>query len=184
MIFIPTPLTGAYVIELEKREDERGFFARSWCETEFAVHGLDTKIVQCNTSFNRRKGTLRGMHFQLPPFSETKLVRCVRGSLYDVIIDVRPGSSTFLRWIAVELTADNRKTLYVPKGFAHGFQTLEDNTEIYYQMSERYAPEYGRGVRWNDPLFTIAWPNADRIISKNDQEYKDSDPSFFQALAI
>jgi dTDP-4-dehydrorhamnose 3,5-epimerase len=183
MIFNETKLLGAYIIELEKLEDERGYFARSWCQREFDAHGLDTRPVQCNISFNRKKGTLRGMHFQLPPFAETKLVRCTRGALFDVIIDLRPDSPSFLKWIGVELTARNGKMMYVPKGFAHGFQTLEDDTEVFYQMSEFYAPEYARGVRWDDPLFGVSWPEELRVISKRDQAYKDCHPVQFMLLS-
>jgi dTDP-4-dehydrorhamnose 3,5-epimerase len=179
MIFRETALPGAFVIEPERIVDERGFFARSWCQREFKDRGLDDNLLQCNISYNKKKGTLRGMHYQEPPFAETKLVRCTRGALYDVIIDLRPNSKTFLKWIAEELTADNYRMLYVPKGFAHGFQTLEDDTEVFYQMSEFYAPEYSRGVRWNDPLFNIVWPDAERTISDKDQQYKNADPSQF-----
>lgn len=178
MIFLETPLKGAYVIELEKHEDERGFFARSWCAREFAAKGLDTRLIQCNVSFNKKKGTLRGLHYQLPPHAETKLVRCTRGSLYDVIVDLRADSPTFLKWFGVELTAGNYRMLYIPQRFAHGFQTLEDETEMFYQMSESYAPEAARGFRWNDPRLGIAWPDADRIISKRDKEYADLDGMF------
>jgi dTDP-4-dehydrorhamnose 3,5-epimerase len=179
MIFTKTALEGAFIIEPERIVDERGFFARSWCQEEFKAHGLEENILQCNVSYNKKKGTLRGMHYQEAPFAETKLVRCTRGALYDVIIDLRPNSKTFLKWIAEKLTADDLKMLYVPKGFAHGFQTLEDNAEVFYQMSEVYAPEYSRGVRWDDPLFSIVWPDADRTISAKDKQYKNADPSQF-----
>jgi dTDP-4-dehydrorhamnose 3,5-epimerase len=178
MIFLETPLRGAYVIELEKHEDERGFFARSWCSEEFTAKGLDTRQVQCNVSFNKKKGTLRGLHYQLPPHAETKLVRCTRGALYDVIVDLRSDSPTFLKWFGVDLTAGNHRMLYIPKRFAHGFQTLEDGTEIFYQMSEFYAPEAARGLRWNDPRLAITWPEDDRIISQKDLEYVDLDRTF------
>ena len=173
MIFTETPLADAVVIELEKLADERGFFARSWCRQEFAQHDLDPNLVQCNISFNKVKGTVRGMHFQESPYTETKLVRCTRGALYDVIIDLRPDSPTFKQWWGVELTAENRKTLYVPKGFAHGFQTLVDETEAFYQMSDFYAPGYARGIRWNDPAFNITWPGAVTCISQKDKAYPD-----------
>ncbi len=174
MIFNPTKLKGAYLIELEKREDERGFFARSWCQREFEAHGLNPRLVQCNISFNKKKGTLRGMHYQAPPYQEAKLIRCTAGAIYDVIIDLRQNSETYKEWIAVELTAENRKMLYVPEGFAHGFQTLMDNTEVFYQMSEFYIPPYSRGIRWNDPQFKIIWPEAEeRVISLKDQTYPD-----------
>lgn len=173
MIFIETTLKGAFIIELEKVEDERGFFARTWCQQEFAARGLNPRLVQCSLSFNRKRGTLRGMHYQTNPYEEAKLVRCTRGAIYDVIIDLRSDSSTFMRWVAVELTADNRRMLYIPEKFAHGFQTLEDSTEVFYHMSEFYAPEYARGVRWNDPAFGIRWPGAERIISHKDRQYPD-----------
>jgi dTDP-4-dehydrorhamnose 3,5-epimerase len=173
MRFIPTNLKDAYILEPEKLEDERGFFARSWCEKEFAERGLDPHLVQCSISFNHKKGTLRGMHFQLPPFAETKLVRCTRGAIYDVAIDLRQDSGTPLQWVGVELTAENRKALYIPKGFAHGFQTLADNTEVFYQISEVYAPEYARGLRWDDPTFKITWPEPVSIISERDRNYEN-----------
>ena len=182
MLFTETKLPGAYIIDLEKLEDERGFFARAWCERELLAQGLDATILQCNLSFNKRKGTLRGMHYQLPPYAEVKLVRCVRGGIYDVIIDLRPDSSTFLQWVAVELTAENRRMLYIPKRFAHGFQTLLDDTEVFYQMSEVHSHDHASGVRWNDPLFHIVWPEADRIISLKDQEYPNADPRHLNSL--
>jgi len=178
MIFLETPLRGAYVIEIEKREDGRGFFARSWCKEEFAAKGLDTRLVQCNVSFNKKKGTLRGLHYQLPPHAETKLVRCTKGALYDVIVDLRADSPTFLTWFGVELTAENYRMLYIPQRLAHGFQTLKDGTEIFYQMSEFYAPEAARGLRWDDPRLGIVWPMADRTISKKDTEYANLDERF------
>ncbi len=152
-------------------EDERGFFARTFCVEEYEVHGLNPRLVQCNISFNKRKGALRGMHFQAAPHEEARLVRCTMGAIYDVIIDLRPDSPTFKHWVAVELTADNRKMLYVPEGFAHGFQTLEDNTEVFYQMSEFYHPERANGVRWDDPGFGVEWPADERTISPRDLEY-------------
>jgi dTDP-4-dehydrorhamnose 3,5-epimerase len=173
MIFTETKLKGAFLIEPERREDERGFFARIWCQREFEAQGLKVTWVQCNISFNRQKGTLRGMHYQAAPYEEAKLVRCTRGGLYDVIVDLRPRSSTFKQWVAVELTADNGRMLFVPEGFAHGFQTLADATEVFYQMSAFHAPDYARGVRWNDPTFDIAWPEDERIISDRDRNYPD-----------
>jgi dTDP-4-dehydrorhamnose 3,5-epimerase len=173
MRFIQTNLKGAYILEPEKLEDERGFFARSWCQKEFSDRGLNPNLVQCNISFNKKKGTIRGMHLQIPPFAEAKLVRCTRGAIYDVIVDVRPDSLTYKQWIGVELTAENHKALYVPEGFAHGFQTLEDNTEVFYQMSEFYAPECARGFRWNDPTFNINWPEQVSAISVRDRECED-----------
>jgi dTDP-4-dehydrorhamnose 3,5-epimerase len=174
--FIETPLDGAYIIEIEAIEDERGSFARSWCQKEFVEHGLNSRIVQCNISFNKKRGTLRGMHFQVEPFAEAKLVRCTRGAIYDVIINLRENSNSLKKWFAVELNESNQRMLYIPKGFAHGFQTLEDNTEVFYQMSEFYYPEYSRGLRWDDPFFSIKWPDGERIISKKDQEYPDFVP--------
>ena len=176
MKFLETPLNGAYIIEVEAIEDERGSFARSWCQREFAEHGLNARIVQCNISFNKKRGTLRGMHFQVEPFAEAKLVRCTRGAIYDVIIDLRENSSSLKKWFAVELNESNERMLYIPEGFAHGFQTLEDNTEVFYQMSEFYYSEYQRGLRWNDPLFSIEWPEGERIISNKDQKYPDFVP--------
>ncbi len=173
MRFIQTKLKNAYVIEPEKFADERGFFARSWCEKEFREQGLNANLVQCNISFNNKRGTIRGMHLQIPPFAEAKLVRCTQGAIYDVIVDLRPDSATYQKWIGVELTAENRRALYVPEGFAHGFQTLADNTEVFYQMSEFYAPECARGFRWNDPTFNINWPEQVSIISLKDREYED-----------
>ena len=173
MIFIETPLPGAFLIEPEPIEDTRGLFVRTWCRRELEAHGLDTRIAQCSTSFNKRKGTLRGMHYQAPPVAETKIVRCTRGAIHDVIIDLRPDAPTFTRHFAVVLTADNRKTLYVPPGFAHGFQTLADDTEVFYQISEFYSPEHARGVRWNDPTFGVRWPDDERTIVDRDRNYPD-----------
>ena len=171
MIFTETKLKGAFIVELEPREDERGFFARSWCEQEFRVHGLNSRLVQCNISSNRHRGTLRGMHFQAEPFAEAKLVRCTAGSLYDVVIDLRPHSPTFKEWVGEMLSSENRKMFYVPEGFAHGFLTLADNTEVFYQMSEFYSPEHAVGVRWDDPAFCIAWPIAPTKISERDRGF-------------
>jgi dTDP-4-dehydrorhamnose 3,5-epimerase len=176
VIFTETPLAGAFVIEPEPLEDSRGLFARTWCRTEFQERGLETRIAQCSTSLNTTRGTLRGMHYQGSPYGETKIVRCTRGSMYDVIIDLRPESPTFTRHFGLVLTADNHRMVYVPTGFAHGFQTLEDGTELFYQVSEVYAPEYARGVRWNDPVFGIQWPDADRIIVDRDRNYPDFRP--------
>ena len=171
MIFIETKLQGAYLIELEKLEDERGFFARSFCQKEFESYGLIINVVQSNVSFNKKKGTLRGMHFQVQPKAEAKLIRCTRGLIYDVILDLRPDSKTYSKWMAVELTADNRKMLYIPEGFAHGFQTLVDDTEVFYQMMEFYHPECARGIRWDDPVFGIKWPIERPILSSKDLSY-------------
>ncbi len=173
MIFTETKLAGAFVIEPERRTDQRGFFARTFCQQEFGAHGLNAQVAQCNVSFNKRKGTLRGMHYQAAPFAEAKLVRCTSGSLYDVIIDLRPSSATFKQYFAVELSAENRRMLYIPEDFAHGFQTLQDDTEVFYQMAQRYSAEHARGVRWNDPAFGIAWPEGERIIIERDQNYPD-----------
>jgi dTDP-4-dehydrorhamnose 3,5-epimerase len=173
MIFTPTKLPGSFIIEPEKLEDDRGFFARSWCEREFAAHGLNARLVQCDISFSKRRGTLRGMHYQLSPFEEAKLVRCTSGSIYDAIIDLRPGSSTFKKHIGLVLTAENHKILYVPEGFAHGFLTMEDNAEVFYQMSEFHSPEHARGVRWNDPAFGISWPLVPTTMSDRDRNCPD-----------
>lgn len=173
MQFTHTLLMGAYLIEPAVLEDNRGFFARTWCQKEFKEQGLDPNLVQCSISFNKKRGTLRGMHFQVPPFSETKLVRCTQGAIYDVIVDLRSDSSTYLQWTAVELTASNHQALYIPKGFAHGFQTLKDDTEIFYQMSDFYAPEAARGFRWDDPTFKIQWLEGVSAISERDCTYKD-----------
>lgn len=173
MIFTETSLSGVWVVEPEKLQDERGFFARVWCQQEMEAHGLSAALVQCNVSFNYQKGTLRGLHYQVSPYAEVKLVRCTRGALYDVVVDLRAESPTFKRWIAFELTANNYKMLYIPIGCAHGFQTLMDNTEVFYQMSEFYHPECARGVRWNDPTFGVMWPLDTKIISEKDQCYPD-----------
>jgi len=173
LIFTETKLAGAFVIEQERRTDERGFFARTFCQREFEAHGLKTQVVQCNVSFNRRKGTLRGMHYQAAPFAEAKLVRCTSGSIYDVIIDLRPSSATFKKYFAAELSAGNGRMLYIPEDFAHGFQTLQDDTEVFYQMAQSYSAEHARGVRWNDPAFGIAWPECERIIIERDKNYPD-----------
>lgn len=175
MTFQESKLPGAFEILLEPKADERGFFARTWCEREFEAHGLEPKLVQCSLSFNRRTGTLRGMHYQAQPYAEAKLVRCTRGTIYDVVLDLRPESHTYKEWIAVVLTADERNMIYVPEGCAHGFLTLADDTEVFYQMSEFYSPESARGVRWNDPAFQIDWPAAIEVISDRDRTYPDFD---------
>ena len=176
MIFTETPLSGAYLIDVEPHRDERGLFARSWCEKEFRDHGLNTRLVQCSISFSDCKGTLRGMHFQLPPHEETKLVRCTAGSIFDVIIDLRPKSPTYCQHFAVELSATNHRMLYVPRGFAHGLQTLEDRSEVFYQMSQEYVSEASRGVRWDDPAFAIEWPLDVTVISPRDRQFPDFVP--------
>lgn len=173
MIFEATKLPGVWLVRLELREDERGSFARSWCAREFLAHGLNPSLAQCNVSFSRRRGTLRGLHYQAPPHAEAKLVRCIRGAIYDVALDLRPASPTFKHWTAVELTAENRRALYVPEGCAHGFQSLTDESEVFYQMSEFYQPESARGVRWNDPAFGIEWPVAEPIMAERDRAYPD-----------
>ena len=173
MIFRESKLAGAFVIEPEKIEDERGFFARSWCQKEFTEHNLNPRIAQCNISRNKKKGTLRGMHYQVAPHAEAKLVRCTKGAIYDVIIDLRADSPTFREHIAETLTAENHKMLYVPEGFAHGFQSLEDESEVFYQISAVYAPQHARGLRWNDPAFGIAWPIANPTMLDRDRNYPD-----------
>ena len=174
MRFAETPLAGAFVIDLETKDDERGFFARAWCEQEFARHGLVTRLVQSSISYNARTGTLRGMHYQAEPYPEVKIVRCTSGAIFDVIIDLRRDSPTFAQHFAIVLSAANRKQLYIPGHFAHGFQTLEDATEVTYQMSEFYHPECARGVRWNDPAFGISWPAASmRTVADRDAAYPD-----------
>ena len=177
MRFTPTPLAGAYVIDVEPLADERGLFARTWCRREMEARGLDSGLVQCSTSFNKWRGTLRGMHFQASPDQEVKIIRCTRGAIHDVVLDLRPGSPTFTRWFAAELSADNRSALYVPAGMAHGFQTLTDDAEVLYQMSEFHRPESARGVRWNDPAFAIEWPSvAERTMSERDRGWPDFHP--------
>jgi dTDP-4-dehydrorhamnose 3,5-epimerase len=183
VIFTETPLAGAFLIDLEKRGDERGFFARAFCENEFAQHGLATRFVQANNSLSRAKGTLRGMHYQLAPKAETKLVRCVRGALYDVLLDLRPGSASFGRSFGAELSAENRRMMYVPKGFAHGFLTLQEDTEAFYFVDEFYAPAQERCVRWDDPRFRIAWPGTPEVISDKDRNQKDFDPAWHLGAA-
>ena len=173
MIFTETKLAGAFIVEPELLEDDRGFFARTWCKREFHSQGVNLEFVQCNISYNKKRGTLRGMHHQVAPHPEAKLIRCTAGVVYDVIIDLRPDSSTFKSWFSIELTAENRKMIYVPEGFSHGFMTLRDNTEVFYQMSEFYAPECARGIRWNDPAFGIKWPEDVKVISERDSQYPD-----------
>ena len=177
MIFTPLRLRGALLLDLELHHDERGFFARTWSRSEFEEHGLNLRIEQCGVSFSPRRGTLRGMHYQAAPHEEAKLVRCAAGVIHDVIIDLRPSSATYTRWEAVELSAANRRMLYVPEGFAHGFLTLADDTEVSYQMSEAYRPEAARGVRWDDPAFAIAWPEPVRVISDRDASSPDYEPA-------
>lgn len=173
MIFRETKLQGAFVIEAEKFEDERGFFALTWSHNDFEERGLNSVLRECNISFNQRKGTLRGMHYQRAPYQQAKLVRCTMGAIYDCIIDLRLDSPTFRQWYGIELTEQNRSMLYIPEGFAHGFQTLEHQTEIFYQMSEIYKPDYAGGVRWNDPAFGIEWPLPVEVIAARDGTYDD-----------
>ena len=169
MIFTETPLAGSFLIDVEPRKDERGFFARTFCRREFEAHGLESNLVQGSVSFNRLQGTLRGIHFQRSPWQEVKLVRCTAGAIYDVIVDLRTDSPTFLEHFAVELSAANRRTLYVPKDFAHGFQTLADASEVFYQISKPHADDCARGVRWDDPAFSIEWPIGSPILSERDR---------------
>lgn len=176
MIFTPLALPGAMIVDLERVEDSRGFFARVWCEREFQAAGLNPRLVQASISHNRRRGTLRGMHYQEAPHAEDKLVRCVQGAFWDVIIDLRPESPTYLQHRGIELNAARGRALYIPKGFAHGFQTLLDDTQIMYQMSEFYAPDAQRGVRWNDPRFAIEWPEPP-ILHRRDASYPDYQPA-------
>jgi dTDP-4-dehydrorhamnose 3,5-epimerase len=182
MKFHETKLKDAYVIELDRLEDERGYFARVWCQEEFRKQGLDSNLVQCNLSHNPKRGTLRGLHYQDPPHAETKLVRCTRGAIYDVIVDLRPDSETFLQWIAEELTPDNGKMMYIPKGFGHGFQTLVEDTMVFYQVSEFYARDYCQGARWNDQRLAIRWPHEVGVISPQDKGWGDLDVSKLQVL--
>jgi len=181
MKFSPLPLTGAFLIDLEKRGDDRGFFARFFCENEFAQHGLVTRFVQINSSLTAKKGALRGMHYQLPPAAEVKVVRCIRGALYDVILDLRPHSATFGQWFGETLSAENRTMMYVPEGFAHGFVTLVPDTEALYLVSAQYAPDAERGVRFDDPKFGIKWPMPPAELSDKDRKWPDYDPGYHGA---
>lgn len=174
MEFLKTKLPGVFEIHIQTKPDERGFFARTWCQKEFEAQGLAGKLVQCSLSFNKKKGTLRGLHYQMAPHEETKLIRCTQGAIYDVVLDLRPKSPAFKDWVGVELTAEKRNMIYVPPGCAHGFLTLEDQSEVTYQMSEFQDAESARGVRWNDPAFQIKWPANVKVISERDQTY----PSF------
>lgn len=176
MIFEEIELPGAFRVDLEPIADERGFFARAWCAREFEEHGLDARLVQCNVSYNRRRATLRGLHFQRPPHEEPKLVRCTAGAIWDVIVDLRPGSPTHRRWHGEELSAANRRALFVPGGCAHGFLTLADDSEVFYQMGEFHHPDSADGVRWDDPAFAIDWPVAPEVISERDRGYPDYRP--------
>jgi dTDP-4-dehydrorhamnose 3,5-epimerase len=173
MIFTETKLNGAYVIEIKKLEDVRGFFSRVWCKNELEAYGLISDIVQINTSYSKKRGTLRGMHYQVEPNQENKIIRCTKGAIYDVIIDLRPKSPTYKKWLGIELTAENYKMLYVPEDFAHGFQTLEDDTEVVYQVSQFYSPQSEQGVRYNDSAFGIRWPIDVRVITDKDKNWAD-----------
>ncbi len=176
MKFLPLEVSGAFLVEPEPIPDERGFFARLWCQKELEDRGLVGRIVQCSQSWSARRGTLRGLHYQLAPHAEVKVVRCLTGSIFDVIVDLRAGSPTFKRHAAVTLTSGNRRMAYVPEGCAHGFETLEDGSEVLYMMSEFYRPEYGRGVRWDDPAFNIPWPPGEKILNERDRSYPDFRP--------
>jgi dTDP-4-dehydrorhamnose 3,5-epimerase len=180
--FAPTILPGVFVIEQERHADERGFFGRTWCAAELEEQGLEPRLAQCSTSFNHRRGTLRGLHYQAPPSAEVKVVRCTRGSLFDVAVDLRPDSPDFRRWVGVELTADNGQALYIPRGFAHGFLTLEDATEVLYSISTPYDPEAARGVRWDDPFLDVRWPAPVEVLSTRDRDYPDVDVEPLQEL--
>jgi len=172
MIFNHTTLNDAFLIDIEKKEDSRGFFARAWDIKEFQQNGLNTNLMQCNISRSKKKGTIRGMHYQKYPHQEAKLIRCTKGKIYDVIIDLRPNSKSYKKWEGFELSSDNYKLLYVPEGFAHGFQSLEDNTEIFYQVSQFYTPEAEAGIRWDDSTFNISWPLSSYIVSEKDSTWK------------
>jgi dTDP-4-dehydrorhamnose 3,5-epimerase len=172
MVFKETRLKGAFIIGLEKIADERGFFSRAWCRKEFETHGLNPNIAQCNLSFNAIKGTLRGIHYQIAPYEEAKIIRCINGKVYDVIVDLRPKSPTYLQWISFELSAENRTMLYVPENFAHGYLTLADNSEVFYQVSQFYSPGSEGGIRWDDPSVNIKWPKIPNlIISEKDKKW-------------
>lgn len=173
MHFTETKLKGAFILDLNRLEDDRGFFARTFCKDELEAHNLISDVVQANMSWNPKKGTLRGMHYQVDPYQETKLVRCTQGALYDVIIDLRTDSPTYGEWVGVELTAENRRALFVPRDFAHGFVTLEDNTEAFYMVSQSYTPGAESGIRWNDPQFAIEWPIEPTLVSEKDASWDD-----------
>lgn len=175
MIFTETRLPGAFLVEIKKIEDHRGFFGRAWCSKEFEQHGIIFNIAQINTSLTKKKGTIRGMHFQIAPFGEAKFIRCTRGRIYDVIIDLRPDSPTFMQWVGNELSEENHRMVYVPKYFAHGFVSLEDDSEVYYPVSEFYTPQAERGFRWNDPAFNIQWPIPIEIFTEKDVSHPDFD---------
>lgn len=182
MIFTETKLSGAFLIDIKKIEDDRGFFGRSWCKREMEEHGLNNNVVNMNTSLSKFKGTLRGLHFQVMPYAEAKMIRCTRGSIFDIIVDLRPGSPTFKQWTGEVLTADNYKMLYSPEGFAQGFLTLEDNSEITYLTTDFYSPGSAKGVRWNDPAFKVKLPIEPVVISDQDKNWPDFDPEYFKNL--
>lgn len=182
MHFHPTAVAGVKLVEPERHADERGFFARTWCALEFARATLEPRLTQCSLAYNVRRGTLRGMHYQAPPWAEAKLVRCTRGAVYDVAIDLRPDSPTFRRFVGVELSAANHLGLYIPRGCAHGMLTLEDDTEVFYQISTAYHPEAARGVRWSDPYFGVTWPGQVEVIAPRDRDYPDVDPERLDEL--
>jgi dTDP-4-dehydrorhamnose 3,5-epimerase len=173
MIFSETKLSGAYIIDIEKIKDERGFFARTWDKNEFSKLGLESEFVQSSISLNKKKGTIRGMHYQIKPYEENKIVRCTKGRIFDVIIDIRADSITFKEWLSVELSEDNYKILYIPKGFAHGFQTLEDNSEVVYKISQVYESKFSKGIRWDDKTMLIKWPLKNIIISERDKSFPE-----------
>ncbi len=173
MRFLPTAIAGAYLVEPERHEDERGYFARVWSARELAQHGLEPRLAHCSVSFNRVSGTLRGLHYQVPPFAEAKLIRCTRGALYDVAVDLRPESPSFRKWIGLELAPDHGRAIYIPHGCAHGFLTLADATEITYHISAEYSPPHARGMRWNDPFVGVAWPRPVTVIAPRDRDYPD-----------
>ncbi len=183
MRFLTTTVAGVHVVEQERHVDERGFFARTWCAQEFEQNGLEPRLVQCSVSFNHRRGTLRGLHYQAPPAAEVKLVRCTRGALFDVALDLRPDSPTFRQWVGVELSEASGRALYIPRGCAHGFLTLADATEVAYQMSAPYAPQAARGVRWDDPFFAVAWPGPVQVIAERDRDYPSVDVERLQELS-
>jgi dTDP-4-dehydrorhamnose 3,5-epimerase len=183
MVFTAAGLEGAFFIDMQPLDDGRGFFARSWCRREFASHGLNSELAQSSVSFNRARGTLRGLHFQAAPHEETKLVRCTRGAIYDVIVDLRMHSGTFMRHIGVVLSADNHRALYVPEGFAHGFLTLSDEAEVLYHISQFYEPAAARGIRWNDPQFGVSWPEPVRVIADRDRTYPDFQTSLLKEMS-
>ena len=173
LIFTETKFAGAYVVDIEPTKDERGFFARSWCRSEFKKHGMNSNLEQCNISYNKKNRTLRGMHFQLPPHEEAKFVRCTKGAIYDVIVDLRSESATYCKWQSIELNEENRRALYIPEGFAHGFMTLADDTEVFYQMSSEFVSSSAGGIRWDDPSLDIQWPDQPHCISEKDMTYPD-----------